>query len=210
MTGVLHLDHGEVVSGGPVEVHPAPGVQSEVDGVGGPHQTEAEPVDVVGAIADVGREEALGGGVGAHHEGHVARPGEDLSSGHLQRGGARSAGRVAAGQLGAGEAQGSGEGRPCDVARIAAAHGDGPRHEADVGVVGVGVFQGVAGRGHAVGGEVATPLAPRVHPDTQNGDLVHASVPRPGGHRTPLPDQVVAVVIAVESVDGQLHLHAHF
>ena len=59
VAGVLHLDLGEVLVGGAVEVHAPAGVEREVGRVGGAEQAEAQPVGVVGAVAAVGGEEAL-------------------------------------------------------------------------------------------------------------------------------------------------------
>ena len=81
VAGVLHLDGGEVVLGGAEELHAAAGVQGEVRRVGGPEKVEAQPVGIVLALAADRGEEALGGGVGPDHEGHVAQAGQDLGAG---------------------------------------------------------------------------------------------------------------------------------
>src|SRR5205085_1231937 len=72
--------------------------------------------------------------------------------------------------------QGLGEGGPRHVAGVAVAHGVGPRHVLHVGPLEPGVGQRLPGRHHAVLHEVAAPLAPRVHPDPDAGDLTHLRI----------------------------------
>ena len=81
MSGVLHLDGGEVGLGGPEQLHPATGIEGEVGRVGGTQQVETQPVRIVLAVATHRLEEPLGGGVGPHHQSHVAQPGQDLGPG---------------------------------------------------------------------------------------------------------------------------------
>ena len=85
VTGVLHLDLGEVFRRRTVEVHAAAGQQREVDRVHRPDQVEALPVGVVLAFPAHRGEGALGRGVGADHQCDVAEAGQDVRAGALQR-----------------------------------------------------------------------------------------------------------------------------
>ena len=182
---VLHLDQGEVLSCRTMEFHTSTGVEAEVHRVGGPHQMKTKPVRVVRAAALIGRQEPVRGGVGADHQCHVTDPGKNLSPSHGQ--GRRSGGarRVRTRDLGSSEPECPSERRPGDVARVAAAHGNRTRDEADLPPVEVGVVESGPGRVDAVIGEVTAPFPPRVHSHTEDGDLVHVEYPlsllrRPG------------------------------
>ncbi len=178
--GVLDLDGGEVGLGGPEQLHAAAGVEGEVGGVGGPDQVEAQPVRVVLALAPHRLEEALGGGVGPDHQGHVAQPGQDLGPGVGDGLGPRGTGGVGRGDPGPGPPEGLGEGGPGDEAGVAVADGVGPGHVLDVGPLDAGFGQGVAGGGQPVLDEVAAPLAPGVHAGPEHGHpLVVSHRPAP-------------------------------
>ena len=84
VAGVLHLDLGEVLGRGAVEVHPAAGEQREVHRVGRAEQVEPQPVGIVAAFAADRGEEALRRGVGADDQRDVAEAGEDLGPGRLR------------------------------------------------------------------------------------------------------------------------------
>ena len=171
VAGVLDLHGGEVGLGGAEELHAAAGVQGEVGRVGGPQEVEAEPVRVVAALAADGGEEALGRGVGADHEGHVAQAGQDLGPGRRDGGGPRGASGVAARHPGPGPAQGLGEGGSGHEAGVAVADGVGAGDELDVAPRDAGVGEGWRGSCHPVLDEVAAPFAPGVHAHAEDGDL---------------------------------------
>ena len=131
----------------------------------------------VGAVAGVGGEEALGGGVGADHEGHVAQPGQDAGAGGLDGGDARGAGGVATTRRGRRSSRGLGErgarrrsrGSRCAWCRRrtrTARRSRRCRRRASASL----------GGGHAVLDEVAAPLAPRVHAHAEHGDLVAPAI----------------------------------
>ena len=167
VAGVLDLDLCEVLFGGPVNVHPPSRVQGEVGGVRAAHQTKAQPVGVVPALAGVWGEKALGCRVCTDHQGHVAHACEDTSAGGVDPGCAGSTGGVRGRDRGARPAQGLGKGRPSDVARVAVANGLGAGNEIDVLPIHAGVLEcGVASR-NAILDEVLSPFAPGMHAHTQ-------------------------------------------
>ena len=174
--GVLDLHLSEILERGAVEVHPAARQQREVHRVRRADQVEALPVRVVLAFAADRREEALRRGVGTDHQRDVAESGEDLGPGALQ--GLRSAGarRVARGDGNAVPAELLGERRTCDEARVAVADRVGACDQLDLAPVQTGLGERGAGGDDAVLGEVATPLAPRVHARAEdvNGFGTHA------------------------------------
>ena len=173
--GVLHLHRGEVLQRRAVEVHPAACQQCEVDGVGRPDQMEPLPVRIVLSLPADWGEEPLRGGVGADHQCHVAQPGQDLGAGGLQGLGARGAGGVTRGHRDSGPAEFLGEGGPRDETRVPVADGVGAGDELDLPPVQSGVVERRPRRDDAVLGEVASPLAPRVHARAQDVDrLGHA------------------------------------
>ena len=163
MPGVLHLHVREVLRRRAVEVHPAPGQQGEVHGVGGTDQVEALPVRIITAFPADRGEEPLRGGVGTDHQCDVAHPGQDLRAGGLQGLGTRRARRVTRRHRDAGPPELLGERRTGDEARVAVADGVRSGDELNLAPIHPGVAQGGAGGDDAVLGEVASPLAPRVH-----------------------------------------------
>jgi hypothetical protein len=130
--GVLHLDLREVLLGGAEAVHAPPGVEGEVGRVGGPHQMEAQPVRVVLALAADRGEEALGRGVGADHQRHVAQPGQDLGPGVADGLPPPRRRRRSTLETRAPVHPGPGRRWPGDEARVAVADGVGARDELDV------------------------------------------------------------------------------
>ena len=159
VAGVLDLDGGEVVLGGAEQLHAAAGVEGEVGGVGGAQQVEAQPVRVVLAVAAHRGEEALGGGVGPDHQGHVAQPGQDLGPGVGDGLGPRGAGGVGRRDPGAGPAEGLGEGGAGDEAGVAVADGVGA---GDVLDVGPGAGRRRPGRRPAAASPYSTKLRPHL------------------------------------------------
>ena len=168
---VLDLHQAEVVLGVAVEVHAPARVEREVGRVGDADQ-EAHPVRIVGTVALGRRQEALRRGVGADDQRDLAFAREDLRARGGERLRARGAGRVRGVHLGALPAQRLREGRAGHVARVAAAHRGGTRDEADVLPAHAGIGDRGARRVHAVFDEVPAPLAPGVHPDAENGDVI--------------------------------------
>ena len=167
---VLDLHRGEVLERCAVEVHPPPRQQREVHRVRRTDQVEALPVRVVLAFAADRCEEALRRGVGANDERHIAKAGEDLGAGALQRLRAAGARRVARADRDAVPAELLGERRACHEAGVAVADGVGARHQLDLAPVQACFGQCGPGGDHAVLGEVATPLAPRVHARAEDVD----------------------------------------
>ena len=82
MTAVLGLYQGEIFASGPIKGHPSTSMQREVHRISRPHEVEPQPVRVVGTIPFGWSQKAFGRGVCTHHESHVTRSGEDLSTGH--------------------------------------------------------------------------------------------------------------------------------
>ena len=169
---VLHLHPREVVAGRAVDVHASTRVQREVHRVGGTEQVEAQPVGVVLAIAAAdGGEEALRRGVGADHEHDVGEAGEDLRTCLVQCLRARRARGVVRRHAHAGPAELLRERGAGDEAGVAVADGVGAGDVLDVAPRESGVGERGTCRDHAVLGEVASPLAPRVHADAEDGDV---------------------------------------
>ena len=160
---VLHLHPREVVAGRAEQLHAAARVQAEEGGVGRAEQTEAQPVGIVAPLTLVGREEALGRGVGADDQRDVAEAGEDLGARGRERGDAGRARRVRRRHLRAVPAERLRERGARDVAGVAVAHRVGAGHELDVGPRHARVGQRGLRGDDAVLDEVAAPLAPRVH-----------------------------------------------
>ena len=160
---VLHLHLGEVGVGGAVEVHAAAGVEREVGRVGGAEQAEPQPVGVVPSVAGHRREEALGRGVGADHQGDVAEPGEDAGASGVERGDPRCARGVAGGDPRAVPTERLGDGGGGDVARVAVADRLAARDELHVVPPDAGVVEGGQRRLDAVLMERPPPLPPLVH-----------------------------------------------
>ena len=170
VAGVLHLHRGEVLRRGAVEIHPASRQQCEVHGVGGTDEVEALPVGIVAAFPADRGEEPLRCGVGTDDQGHITHPGQDLCACRLQGLGPRRARRVTRRHRNTGPAEFLGEGRAGDKARVAVADGVRAGDELDLLPVHPGVAQGGAGGDDAVLGEVAAPLAPRVHARAEDVD----------------------------------------
>ena len=170
---VLHLHRGEVLRGGAVQVHPPARVEREVAGVGHPQQPEPQPVGVVPPLPRVGREEALRGGVRADHERHFAQPGEDPRASGVERLRSGRAGGVRRGHACAVPPQCLREGGAGDVAAVPVAHGLATHDQVDVLPRDVAVRECLPCCVYAVAHEVAPPLAPGVHPDSE-----HCDVPR--------------------------------
>ena len=177
---VLHLHACEILAGRAEELHPPARVQTEVGRVRRAEQAEAQPVGIVAALALVGCEEAFRCRVRADDEGDVAESGEDLRPCGRQRGDARRARGVGRRDLRAVPAQRLRERGARDIPGVSVAHGLAARDELDVGPRDTRVRERGL-RGHdAVLDEVAAPLAPRVHPDAEDGDVAisaHRSVP---------------------------------
>ena len=169
---VLRLHVGEVLFRRPVEIHPAPRVEAEVGGVRGAQQPEAQPVRVEDACTLVGRQEALGRGVGADDHGHVTHAREDPGARRLQGLGARRAGRVVAADRDTRPAHGLGKGGTRHVTRIAVPHGVAARHELDLLPTDVGVGKRGLHCVNPVLDEVPAPLAPGMHPHPENRNVV--------------------------------------
>ncbi|MEZ5253690.1 MAG: hypothetical protein R2689_07490 [Microthrixaceae bacterium] len=172
MARVLDLHLREVLVGRPVQVHAATRIQAEVGGVGGAEEAKAQPVRVVAALALRRSEEALRGGVGTNDQGDVAQSGHDALTGGFDGHDPRRTGAVGRGHRNAGPAHRLGERRAGHIAGVAVAHRVGAGDELDVAVVDVGVCDRVTDRCDAVLDEVAAPLAPRVHPRSDDDDLV--------------------------------------
>ena len=168
---VLHLHRGEVLRRGAVQVHPPARVEREVARVGHPQQPEPQPVGVVPPLPRVGREEPLRGGVRADHERHLAQPGEDPSPRGVERLGTGRAGGVRRGHARAVPPQRLREGGAGDVAAVPVAHGLATHDQVDVLPRDVAVRECLPCCVHAVAHEVAPPLAPGVHPDSEYGDV---------------------------------------
>ena len=216
MARVLHLHLGEVGLRRAVQVHPAARVEREVAGVGHPEQPEAQPVRVVPALPRVGREEALGGGVRADDQRHLAEPGEDAGARGVEGLGAGGARGVRRGDARAVPAERLGEGGAGDVPAVAVAHGLATDDEVDVLPRDGGVLQRRTRGVHAIADEAAAPLAPRVHAHTEYGDVVAAhwsasspsSVRWPPSRGEPAPDRAVTGLVGVERLHDQLDLGA--
>jgi hypothetical protein len=214
----LTLTLAKSVARGAVEVHAAAGGQGEVRGVGGADEAEAQPVRVGRAVAGVGGEEPLRGGVGADHEGDVAQAGQDPGAGGLDGGDARRAGGVATTPPGPRSSPGPGRrwrrrrsrGSRCAwcrrrtrtarrtrrCRRRAARRGRRPRRTP-----------------RSCGPTCPRGACRRRARRRRCGHQLLSSVPGPAsagaGPGLPLPDQVVGVVVAEQHVDHQLHLLAH-
>jgi hypothetical protein len=96
------------------------------------------------------------------------QPGQDLRPRGRERGRTRCAGGVRRRNLGAVPTERLGERRAGHIARITIAHGVGARHELHVSPRDTGVGERGLGGDDAVLHEVASPLAPRMHPDAQH------------------------------------------
>ena len=165
---VLHLDLGEVLGGGAVQVHSAAGQEGEVHRVHRAQQVEALPVGVVLALAADGCERALRRGVGTDDQCDVAEAGQDVGAGALQRLRTTGARGVRRGHRHAVPAQLLGERRTGDEAGVTVADGVSAGNQLDLTPVQAGLGQRRAGGDDAVLGEVAAPLAPRVHAGTED------------------------------------------
>ena len=209
VAGVLDLDGGEVVLGGPEELHAAAGVEGEVGRVGGAHEVEPEPVGIVLAVAADGGEEALGGGVGPHHQGHVAEPGQDLGPGGGDGRGARRRRRRRSWPPGPRSIRGPGRRWRRPRSRDSRCGWCRRRRRTGRRAMRGRRRPGRHGGGQPVLDEVASPLAPGVHAHPEDGDplvVSHGHLPMPSPTRAPLPDEVLVVVVLVEDVDDELDL----
>ena len=113
-------------------------------------------------------ESPLRRGVGADDQRDVAKTGQDLGAGALQRLGTAGAGGIAGADRDAVPAELLRERRPGDEARVAVADGVGAGDQLDLPPVQPGLGQCGARGDHAVFGEVAAPFAPRVHPGAED------------------------------------------
>ena len=134
---------------------------------------EALPVGIVLAVAAAdGGEEALGCRVGADHQRDVAEAGEDLCPRRVERLRAGRACGVAAADAHTAPSELLCKRGPGDEARVSVADGVRAGDVLDVLPLHVGVGERSASGNHAVLGEVAPPLAPRVHADPEDRDVL--------------------------------------
>src|SRR5690606_13629528 len=102
----------------------------------------------------------------------LTHPGQDPRTGGVDGLGAGGAGGVRRGDRGAVPTERLGERRPRDIAGVAVAHGLATHGQVDVGPRDARVVERGTRGGDAVLDERVAPLAPGVHADTEDGDLV--------------------------------------
>src|SRR6516165_1657927 len=168
MPGVLHLHLGEVLGRRAVKVHPAARQQREVHRVHRTDEVEPLPVRVVLALPADRSERPFRGGVGADHQRHIAKAGQDLRPRALQRLGTAGTRGVARADRHAVPAELLREGRPGYKTWVTVPNRVRSRDKLDLPPIQAGFCQGGAGGDHTVLGEVPAPLAPGMHPGAED------------------------------------------
>ena len=168
--GVLDLNGSEVLDRGTVQIHAPARIERKVSRVGDA-EVKAHPVRILRPLTRHRCEEPLGRRVRTHHEGNLARPGENLRArrGECLRTG--RAGGIGGVDLRALPAERLRESGARHVTRIAATHGGGTGNELHVGPRDARILERGARRVHAVLDKIAPPLAPGMHADAEHCDL---------------------------------------